>query len=570
MHCSDEQLLAHLDGELSPLTRLRVERHLRSCWRCRTRRSACEQEIQKLTVAVDEWPFPEPEWKRDAVLRLNRRMEESERSLAARLPGRWTDQWAVPAFAAAMMVVCVAAWIWWRGGTARPLRPADVIAQISRVEQTTYLQPVVQTFAVEIAEIRPARRTVKAKLEVWADHEGGRFASRFSGDDGAVRQALWRPSADTEFVYRAALSPEVRKQSPHREEIMAIESLADYGLDPAELERAFLHWLESRSWNPISFASNISSWASEDGSVASAERLRANDGTAMIRITAQRKSSKMVAVLTVDVDSKSYWPRLQTIRFETDQRAIEFRLAATSIRPVRASEMSARVFLPEGAPVAAMRAIRPVLPQPESPTGVQVPEHEADLPAIDPRAVEAQFVLHQAGACLGEAVRVSEDPDGSRVDRLGGEPGSYRCELGLSYVLNALSDLRRDQPAREGIGPRSVAIRHAWALRRLGEQFPAGPIGGLPASSRQTLETVLRDHVDGVRDELGGMGLRAASNAASRGVSADWRISAGQLFELLSGNTTAADPDLTVEGIGRRLDAILRSFSVESKMVRSR
>jgi hypothetical protein len=572
MHCSDEQLLAHLDGELSAFSSRRVQRHLKSCWRCRTRLNACEQQIQRLTVAVDQWPFPPPEWNRDAAQRLNRRLRECESGFAPS-PVRRIRRFAVPLSAAAALLLCFSGWFLWTRGPRARLQPAEVIAQVSSVERTIYVQPVQQTFSVEIAEIRPARQTVNAKLQIWSDRDSGRFASRLSAPSGALKHALWRPSSDTEFVYRPAVTAEVLQQHPHREETMSLESLADYGLDPGELEGAFMHWLESRSWNPISFASDISRWAAEDGSLATAERMRGEDGTPMIRITAQRRSRKMVAVLTVEVDSSSYWPRLQAIRFETPERAIEFRLAATSIQPIRRTEMAASMFRPEPNVAGEVRTVRPNLPRHEVPADPSTNERPADALAIDPRAVEAGFVLHQAGACLGESVRISEETGGTRVVRLDNEAASYRCELGLEYVLSALSDLRRGQPVRgDTAETRTVALRHAWAMRRLGEDFPARRIAGLPPYSWQMLETMLRDHTSAVRRELDGLGLQRSADSTSRPGNPGWRASTTVLFEtlthlneLLNGDSAANDPELSVAAIDHRLDDILSSFSVESR-----
>ncbi len=572
MHCSDEQLLAHLDGELSAFPRHRVQRHLKSCWRCRTRLNACEQEIQRLTVAVDEWPFPSPEWNRDAAQRLKRRLRECESGFAPS-PVRRIRRFAVPLSAAAALLLCLSAWSLWTSAPRARLRPAEVIAHVSSVERNIYVQPVEQTFSVEIAETRPARQTVSAKLQIWSDRDSGRFASRLSAPGGALKHALWRPSSDTEFVYRPAVSSEVLKQHPHREEVRSLESLADFGLDPAELEGAFMHWLESRSWNPISFASDISRWAAEDASVATAERMPGEDGTPMIRITAQRRSRKMVAVLTVEVDSHSYWPRLQAIRFETPERSIEFRLAATSIQPVRRTEMAASVFQPDPSVAREVRAIRPVLPRQEALADPSTNQPAADVTAIDPRAVDARFVLHQAGACLGESVRVSAEAGGTRVVRLDNEAGNYECGLDLGYVLSALSDLRRGQPARgDPAGTRTVALRHAWAIRRLGEDFPARRIAGLPPGSWQMLGTMLRDHTSAVRRELEGLELQRSTKSTSRPGNPGWRASTTALFEtlthlndLLIGDSAANDAELSATEIDRRLDDILRSFSVESR-----
>ena len=44
-HCSEEQLLAWLDGELSPAQRIRVEKHVVECWRCRTAIQTLEEDI---------------------------------------------------------------------------------------------------------------------------------------------------------------------------------------------------------------------------------------------------------------------------------------------------------------------------------------------------------------------------------------------------------------------------------------------------------------------------------------------------------------------------------------------
>ena len=556
MHCSDEQLLAHLDGELSTFSRLRVERHLRSCWSCRTRLGACEQEIQKLTVAVDEWPFPAPEWNRDARQRLGRRMQEVEGTLV-RKPG---PQFAIPALAAAALLLCASGWFLFSRRPSGPLRPGEVIAQVSRVEREIYIQPVQQTFSVEIAETRPLRKTIQAKLQIWSDRDNGRFASRFTETGGALRHALWRPSAATEFLYRPAVSPAVVQQSPHHEKTTELESLADHGLDPTELEAAFLRWLESRSWSPISFASDISSWTAADGSIASAERLRAGDGTQMIRITAERKSRKMIALLMVEVDSKSYRPRLQTIRLETPERTIEFRLTATDIQPIRRSDLSAAVFRPDAGGSREASALPPVLPRPEAEAVAAHTLPPTPLPRIDPRAVEAQFLLHQAGACLGESVRIAEEPGGVRVDRIGNEPDSYRSPLDLGYMLGVLSDLRRGQPGRSDNQPRTVALRHAWAMRRLAEDFPAGAIADLPPESWHLLESMLQDHTPGVRNEQDGLELPSSSSSASP-ADRGWRASAATLYEALK----EPNPGFSVQEFERKLKNIMRDFSIESR-----
>jgi hypothetical protein len=145
--------------------------------------------------------------------------------------------------------------------------------------------------------------------------------------------------------------------------------------------------------------------------------------------------------------------------------------------------------------------------------------------------------------------------------------------LDLGYVLSALSDLRRDLPARGGATEtRSLALRHAWAMRRLAEDFPARRISGLPPDSWHMLEVMLRDHTSGVRRELDGLGLQRSAGSTGRPANPGWRASTTMLFEnlthlneSLNKDSTANDPELSVESIDRRLDGILSSFSVESR-----
>jgi hypothetical protein len=189
--------------------------------------------------------------------------------------------------------------------------------------------------------------------------------------------------------------------------------------------------------------------------------------------------------------------------------------------------------------------------------------------AVDPRAVEARFVLHQAGACVGEPVRVSEDAGATWVVRIGNEGGSYQSKLGLDYLLGALSDLRRGQLVPRDTGEtQSVALRHAWEMKRLAEDFPARRIASLPPDSWQSLETMLRDHTAAVRRELEGFGFQHSAISKSRPQDPDWRASAAILFETLTHLSELRSGDSSESSINiidRRLDNIVSAFLAESR-----
>ncbi|MCL4401781.1 MAG: hypothetical protein M1436_03825 [Acidobacteria bacterium] len=71
-HCSDERLLAHLDGELSTVAKFSVERHLNTCWQCRARSWQLEDQVRSVAEAYRNelfLPSPQVEAARERFLR---------------------------------------------------------------------------------------------------------------------------------------------------------------------------------------------------------------------------------------------------------------------------------------------------------------------------------------------------------------------------------------------------------------------------------------------------------------------------------------------------------------------
>lgn len=581
MHCTDEELVAHLDGELPLRRSLRIGYHLSSCWRCRTRRAAYETEIQQLTVASDEWPFPDSGWQAERRRILGRGIEHVEADFSAersRAPVLWPVAiWSLTGGVA--ILVCVGLWL----GTTRKglvgLRAADVITRTARAENALYTQAVHQTFSVEIEEIGASRRRVTDELQVWSDWRTGRFATRLTGAGKVVKLALWRPAPGKEYMYRPALRAGVQETAPHRPRTAPLESLADYGLEPAQLEAAFLGWIETRAWNPISFASDISTWSSQDGALLRAETIGNQEGSALIRLTAQRTSRRVTAILSVDVESESFLPRLQTLRFETPGRAIEFRLRATNIRTLHTAEVLDAVFRPDvpiRVPVRAPNLPRPYVDQATPPA--ITPESMAESES-NARALEARYVLHEAGACLGEPVRISEEPGGVRIVRMSGSPGTWPETFvpagDLGRILAALADLRRASPPEQRLRdvPRATALqpalRQAWALKRLAEDFPAARTSTLPNPSWALLETMVRAHSTGLNRDLEALNIRSAS-IPEVGTSRPWRELALDIFQHLlqlrelTGDKAESESARLKKEIAAEISGTAAAFSRES------
>jgi hypothetical protein len=147
------------------------------------------------------------------------------------------------------------------------------------------------------------------------------------------------------------------------------------------------------------------------------------------------------------------------------------------------------------------------------------------------------------------------------VVRLGNEPTTYKTTLGLEFMLGVLSDLRHGQ-----LGTQNAALRHAWEMKRLAEEFPARGMTALPPGSWQMLETMLRDHAAAVRRELDGRRLQRSDEPASRPSNAGWRASTKILFESLTDGGNG--PESSVNAIDRLLDEIVNSVTAESNLHR--
>jgi hypothetical protein len=118
-------LLACADGELGCLTRWRVARHLKRCWRCRARSLELDQMVRAL-VAADAAPAPSAEWLETAWTRFTTWEEnfERRRSVPQLQPAErraWTPRLAP---VVASLSVAVAAFVTWQQ-TREPVRPPE-------------------------------------------------------------------------------------------------------------------------------------------------------------------------------------------------------------------------------------------------------------------------------------------------------------------------------------------------------------------------------------------------------------------------------------------------------------
>ncbi len=159
-HCSDERLLAHLDGESGFLDQWRTRTHLRSCWECRARLIEIGEETAELVrlgrLEKAQWEERARAAKRDFLARVHR--EASEEPAGA----KWGQWWKVPASVAGGALVMAAGYTVWHGATEVSLRPPSV-AQV-KIPKTEPAQPPMPPAA---PQVRAApRRALPAMAEM--------------------------------------------------------------------------------------------------------------------------------------------------------------------------------------------------------------------------------------------------------------------------------------------------------------------------------------------------------------------------------------------------------------------
>ena len=544
-HYSDEQLLAHLDGELSRRRDGRVRKHLARCWHCRGRLAELEDQVCSLTRAFENQTFLGADRIAGARRRFEQDTKRYERSLVSEprlhlLPG--VAGRALQAGALCMVLLAAVIGVLpWRSSS--PLAPGDVLAATGAVEQGIYraAKIVHQEFRVEVMQTEPWHTRRTSRLELWTEPGGRRFATRWSDNRGTVYYAIRRPEPDSK--YKHLYAPGVAEQSSAVRAVSFV-SIADYGLEPEQLECAFLRWLQSREWAPISFTVNFRAFCSADGVLIGVERQRGS-----LRLWARRASGGRRMEMVMEIDAVTFRPRLQAIRVEDASGSAEVRLIADRIEALPAASVKPSVFEPDlglvrEGPRAGLdkRSPLPKAPPPSL--------SKTDLDEIE---TEVLYGLHRVRACLGEPINV-ERVRGESV-RVSGLVETTRRRAQLLAALGELEDsdavtaniqtaeeflrhlaTNEDAEAKDvtatQVGPLRLPIQdeleryfeqrgetssqvarfaneaidiskamlaEAWALRRLGEQYDGQRFEQLKPRSRWLVEVMLRDHLEAFR-----------------------------------------------------------------------
>lgn len=540
-HCTDEELLGHLDGEISRRRSAEVERHLRNCWECRARSARLNEQSQALARMFVSPPYLGPDDLVRGKARFRLRRDEVERELAARTSPRMARlQWAALGTAAAVIVFCA---VWWLRSVPAPAVAARIDAgaalqRAGRQERQTWTNRAVhQVYSVEMLQELPERRREVRRLEVWEDSRGGRYASTLCDASGRLRFGIWVPDGgagyEMESGDRAVAVP-----------VRHVEATAGSAADSiasgsGDLEETLKAWLKQRRWQRLAPASDFEAFASEDAVVLAVKQI----GAGQLRLTARRLTGDVRLTATLELDRAGH-ARLHSIRVESAGRAAEFRLREERFEPLEREDLDARVFEPGV----------PLVPGSGGDGSLAAAGSVRDL--AGERLLEAYYALHRAGACLKETLEVRSESGGRVALRLLVADRAREMEVREALARDASADswdleiqIGRPKPhARTGpaAAQPGMELARRWdgvweeglALVDLAGHFGPEVRAGFTPESRLLLHSMLRDHAAALSALAGS--LRASLPAAppvpapaleAGAAAGDWRERCFRLFQ---------------------------------------
>ncbi len=589
-HPGDRQLIRYLDGELPEGKERSIAEHLKSCWECRTRLRRIEEAIADFVDHRVLWldrHAPEPAWRRfelELDRLVEREPEEVRRGFLSFCPRLLRDvfrrrrrrpveradcdgtagsaravgfAWrAQPGGVVAVTLAVIslqAGVLWWLFIGGQPAAE-EVLARTRATQQALFSQPLHQVITVRFEETRPVLRRRSGRMEIWSDTPGGRFSSRLTYTTTGLRHALWRPQPREEYYYDSASGKDLIHKFERNRRVLLLNTIA-YSRTLEELEAAFLRWLETRDWQPVTLTHELAIWLESSGATLEARRLRLS-GRQVVRLTARRVyGNGDTTEVTVVVDAGTRLPRLERIRLVSGGRSMQVVLVPDSVEVLEHAQFVAAVFEPR-LPVRKRRSTRP--------PRVAKPDRRPTAQELAAAHIDALYALHRSGFCSNGLVRVVVEkgrvwirgvvePARRKQDLLASlqdvarlpfveleistptelaepanalplEPGrlqhiEFRARprmLAHDPVEKYLASMRSGAGAaglkeeirkfaNDALAGAEASLDKAWALRRLTDVVTAREFASLHPRSRWLLEIMIRDHLQELSDSTARM-----------------------------------------------------------------
>ncbi len=416
-HCSDEQLLSYLDGELTPWKECAVKKHLRLCWSCRRRAGDLEETIRGVSAVLDRQDYPSPQWIVETKLRIAAGTRQIDRELvAASKPGvlLGVSGRSLPSASVGLALMLLMFGAWYLSSKPTIPEATEVIALVEGAEAKIYQQSVRQVFSVEFNQIKPRSRQISSRLQIVSDPKGKQSVTRWIGPTGTLRHAVYRPAQSKGYIYDAGVAPQAVREASRVAKLTSVVDLNQNGMAVEQLETGFMRWLESRDWQPLSLTRELASFADREGVVLILERAGIRDGGEVLRLSARRAGQDLSVEFLMEVDPQTHRPRVHEIRFETPHEVVHLRVVVEEFESIPAAALPPSIFEPEFPHYGMVRS--PVSRRPPTPARAIVSGLEpAPLPGeahLEAAEIEVRHALHHMAACLGEPIEVVRNETG--------------------------------------------------------------------------------------------------------------------------------------------------------------
>lgn len=530
-HCSDEQLIAALDGELSARERARVAKHLGVCWACRARQAELETQIHQLTRAAADSIYPGADWSTRAKRRFAADAAEEERRAETKPERNWLRRWAWVGVAAGLTAALL---------TVIPaLERRQVkeqaqtgLEQLIQTEREVRRGAIHQVMRVEVRQSKPVKQKRQGRLEVWSDPESRSHALHWS-EAGELKQAAWRSSGEEEGLTPGLTAAGVRNG--------VLAEMVQRHWTAEEAEEEFLGWLAGRVWEPVVLSEDFGLFVASSGTTLRAEQRPGG----LVRLTATRASAQVVTEWTVEMDTATKRPRLQSIRWERPEAAMELRFVTEfearvqpgTLRPaVFASPFAVERTAPRASapPEPAMVPERPLarLPVDLTAAGIRAEYALRRLPEDWVEALEVEFGQEEVvvrGVTATAAMRERIGQVLAALDHVRIEVQSVEeavAETGIEEVPPLAVESNTDRPyplekqlakrleapgdkeetarrvaefAREAARLSARVLAEAWALHRLDERYPEARVALVKQETRWLLDELRDSHLRSLR-----------------------------------------------------------------------
>jgi hypothetical protein len=561
-HPSNDDLTSYIDNELSPSLGNKIRNHLGSCWCCRARREELEQSIVRVVATVNAYLGDSASLSAAARTSFKARLgrlaaEENENSPLFSLFGslrstvlpRFSIGQAVAALCCTVFVVCII-----RLGSTEPLTAGGLL-QRSKYAEQEYIRKVPNPAIHQ--RIKVYRKTAHSAgqesttWEIWNDTVNGRMKENVKDEEGPSLLGGEKPPTRRHPLVPAPPSPLLL-------ELKHIYSAAGMDVRFPLSPRSYDNWRRSLT--------------RKREEVTEADLLSGERGMVLKTTAEDATSESHIISAELIVRTRDWHPIEQRFTVEEPGRAQEYDLVETTFQVVALNSLPRTIF-DEKAQTAHLRRLPSVL---------RLTPSSEDLEETE---IAVEFALHRLNECLDGQVQVGRDSLGSvKVDGLvendqrkqeltkalsiipfavikirtleeaaaeppAANPGTRLTPLLRPETAERSNEIQRNklwiesqleryaqqlpfadprerdrrivQISNEAIADADAALRQAWALRRLAQNFPPERVKHFRTSSRLLLATMVEDHMsllEGDIDRLKALADPVLSSFALSGI----------------------------------------------------